>query len=130
MDVLATVQVNGVSYPVTNDSDYYFDGHIYSSYGFELFFLPVRGLAHLRQDRWLTDNGFVERSNMFNKSDRGTKYWNTESRIDTLNVLELVEFGKFVVEWVEDCYMTIGFDTREFVVQCAHGNLYLPDVIF
>ena len=41
---MESVIINNAPFVISNDSDYYFDGTLHSTYGFEIYYRPRKGI--------------------------------------------------------------------------------------
>lgn len=125
MDVLSTITINDVVYKVDNQTDYYFDGQVDCSYGFELGYKNRRGIE---QYRWLNTLGRLG----FGESFKHPLYrgvWYTESKIKQLSIPEFIA-RPFTLQWtLGETWYGLMFDSHEFVLQDNHGKLNLNQLL-
>lgn len=123
MDVIDVLTVNGENYIFSNPTDCYVDRYLYSSYGFVLYYRPKKGIANTRWHDMLKRNGY----GMKLQIRKNILY--VETRNTTFDIWDYVD-RPFVVEWVlDDCWHSLAFDGKEFVMQDNDGNLWLPGVV-
>lgn len=123
MDVMNSVVLNGATFVVHNDTDYYLGDTLYSDYGFELYWRQGRGKRELAWHKFLQAHKFYD----IGKPLR-IPYWSGETHVRELPLTPLIT-RSFVVHFVLGGeWYGLGFD-GEFIVQNNHNNLFLPSAM-